>query len=169
MPDRAGKHMDIVKMPFMEKSEYDQLIEEQYVCRIAFKGKEHPYIAPFLYVFDGKFMYFLSTKYGRKVEYFKENPNVAVEVERYSYDLSNFSFVSLFGRLIEVENSEEKQRVRMLFIEMIKSRGLSLNVLSALGYSPDEPLESIISEERNIIWKLVEVKEIIGLKDTDSK
>lgn len=161
--------MDIVKMPFMEKSEYDQLIEEQYVCRIAFKGKEHPYIAPFLYVFDGKFMYFLSTKYGRKVEYFKENPNVAVEVERYSYDLSNFSFVSLFGRLIEVENSEEKQRVRMLFIEMIKSRGLSLNVLSALGYSPDEPLESIISEERNIIWKLVEVKEIIGLKDTDSK
>ena len=92
--------MDIVKMPFMEKSEYDQLIGEQYVCRIAFNGKSHPYITPFLYVFDGKFMYFLSTKYGRKVEYFKDNPLVAVEVERYSYDLSNFSFVSLFGRLI---------------------------------------------------------------------
>ncbi|MGA9098249.1 MAG: pyridoxamine 5'-phosphate oxidase family protein [Methanotrichaceae archaeon] len=160
--------MDIVKMPFMEKSEYDQLIGEQYVCRIAFNGKSHPYITPFLYVFDGKFMYFISTKYGRKVEYFKDNPLVAVEVERYSYDLSNFSFVSLFGRLTEVENQKEKQRVRKMFIEMIRSRGLSFNVLSALGYSPDEQLESIISEERNIIWKLVKVKEIIGLKDPGS-
>lgn len=160
--------MDIVKMPSMEKSEYDRLIGEQYVCRIAFKGEAHPYIAPLLYVFDGKFMYFLSTKYGRKVEYFRDNPLVAVEVERYSYDLSNFSFVSLFGRLIQVENPEEKQRVREMFIEMIKRRRLSLNVLSALGHSPNEPLESIISEDRNIIWKLVDVKEIIGLKDPSS-
>lgn len=160
--------MDIVKMPFMEKSEYDRLIGEQYVCRIAFKGKAHPYIAPFLYVFDGRFMYFLSTKYGRKVEFFKDNPLAAVEVERYSYDLSNFSFVSLFGRLTAVEDPTEKQRVRKMFIEMIRSRGLSLNVLSALGHSPDDPMEIILSEERNIIWKLVEVKEIIGLKDPGS-
>ncbi len=53
--------MDIFKMPSMKKSEYDTLIEDSYICRIAFKGESHPYIAPFLYVFDGKFMYFLST------------------------------------------------------------------------------------------------------------
>ena len=160
--------MDIVKMPRMQKSEYDRLIEEQYVCRIAFKGKTHPYIAPFIYIFDSRFMYFLSTKYGRKVEHFRDNPSVAVEVERYSYDLSNFSFVSLFGRIIEVEAMEDRQMVRKMFIEMIKSRRLSLNVLTALGLSPDEPLESILSEDRNIVWKLVDVKEIMGLRDPSS-
>lgn len=160
--------MDIVKMPSMEKPEYDRLIAEQFVCRIAFKGKAHPYIAPFIYVFDGSYMYFLSTKYGRKVEHFKDNPSVAVEVERYSYDLSSFSFVSLFGRIVEVEDTEDRKRVRKMFIEMIKRRRLSLNVMSALGYSHDEPLESIITEERNIVWKLADVKEIVGLRDPGS-
>ena len=83
--------------------------------------------------------------------------------------ISQISALSPFSAaLSEVENQKEKQRVRKMFIEMIRSRGLSLNVLSALGYSPDEQLESIISEERNIIWKLVKVKEIIGLKDPGS-
>jgi nitroimidazol reductase NimA-like FMN-containing flavoprotein (pyridoxamine 5'-phosphate oxidase superfamily) len=161
--------MDIVRMPHIEKAEYDQILRDEYICRIAFKGETHPYIVPFLYVFDDQFMYFLSTKYGRKVQYFGENPNVAVEVERYSYDLSNFGFVSLFGRLVEVEDPEDKRSVRSKFIDLIKRRGLSLNVLSALGYAPDEPIESILSEGRNSVWKLADVKEIVGLKDLDSQ
>ncbi len=40
--------MDIFKMPRMERSEFDRLIEDEYICRIAFKGEMHPYIAPFL-------------------------------------------------------------------------------------------------------------------------
>jgi nitroimidazol reductase NimA-like FMN-containing flavoprotein (pyridoxamine 5'-phosphate oxidase superfamily) len=43
--------MDIEKMPLMKKAEYDEIINDQYICRIAFKGEKHPYIAPFLYVF----------------------------------------------------------------------------------------------------------------------
>jgi len=50
------------------------------------------YIAPFMYVFDGKYLYFLSTKYGRKIEYFKSNPRVSVEIEEYAPDLSSFTF-----------------------------------------------------------------------------
>ena len=42
--------------------------------RIAFQGEKYPYIAPFLYVFDGSFLYFLSTKYGKKIEYFRKSP-----------------------------------------------------------------------------------------------
>ncbi|MGA9621667.1 pyridoxamine 5'-phosphate oxidase family protein, partial [Methanoregula sp.] len=70
--------MDVVKIPRMEKQEYDRLIEKGYVCRIAFQGEKYPYIAPFLYVFDGSFMYFLSTKYGKKQEYFKKSPHASV-------------------------------------------------------------------------------------------
>jgi len=76
--------MEIVKIPRMDKEEYDTLIGKGYICRIAFQGEKYPYIAPFLYVFDGRFLYFLSTKYGKKLEYFRKSPHVAVEVEKYT-------------------------------------------------------------------------------------
>lgn len=157
-------------MPSMKKSEYDTLVEDSYICRIAFKGERHPYIAPFLYIFDGKFMYFLSTKYGKKLQYFKNNPYVTVEVERYAPDLSDFAFVSIPGCLKEVQDPEIKNTVRHKFVELIKERNLSPNVLSALGHSPDEPIEVLLTAERNIIWKLVgvNVSDILGLKHSAS-
>lgn len=158
--------MIIFKMPSMEKSEYDTLIKEEYICRIAFKGDSHPYIAPFLYIFDGKFMYFLSTRYGKKLQHFKQNPSATVEVEKYTPDLSNFAFVALSGRLEEVQDPEIKKIVRQNFVEMIKKKNLSSNVLSALGHSPDEPIDALLTEERNNVWKLagVNVGDILGLK-----
>jgi len=162
--------MDIFKMPSMKKSEYDTLVEDSYICRIAFKGERHPYIAPFLYIFDGKFMYFLSTKYGKKLQYFKNNPYVTVEVERYAPDLSDFAFESIPGCLKEVQDPEIKNTVRHKFVELIKKRNLSSNVLSALGHSPDEPIEVLLTAERNIIWRLVgvNVSDILGLKHSAS-
>ena len=157
---------DIFKMPRMGKLEYDRLVKEQYICRIAFKGEEHPYIAPFLYVFDGRFMYFLSTNYGRKQQNFRDNPSVTVEIENYSPDLSTFGFVALPGRLVEIDDDGEKSRIRECFVNLIKSKGLSSNVLSALGHSPQEPVEALLAGERTLVWKLVGVKvdEILGLK-----
>jgi nitroimidazol reductase NimA-like FMN-containing flavoprotein (pyridoxamine 5'-phosphate oxidase superfamily) len=157
---------EIIKMPRMEKAEYDRMIEEEHICRIAFKGETHPYIAPFLYVFDGRFMYFLSTNYGKKVQYFRDNPLVVVEVERYSPDLSHFSFVALPGRLVEVVDTKAKSKIRKMFVDLIKKKNLSKNVLYALGYSPNEPVEFLLGEERNSVWKLqsVKVDDILGLK-----
>jgi len=156
-------------MPSMKKREYDRLIEEEYVCRIAFKGESHPYIAPFLYIFDGKYMYFLSTKYGKKVWHFKQNPFVTVEVEKYNRDLSNFAFVAIPGRLEEVPDQEIRNFVRQKFVELIKEKNLSPNVMSALGHSPDEPIEALLSEERSNVWKLVgvDVGDILGLKHSE--
>jgi hypothetical protein len=157
---------DVFKMPRMGKAEYDRLVEEQYVCRIAFKGETHPYIAPFLYVFDGKFMYFLSSNYGEKEKSFRDKPFVTVEIEHYSPDLSAFSFVALPGRLVQVEDAGHKRAVREIFVHLIKSKALSSNVLSALGHSPDEPVEVLLQAEKSSVWKLVGVKvdEILGLK-----
>jgi hypothetical protein len=157
---------DIFKMPHMAKSEYDRLVETQYVCRIAFKGETHPYIAPFLYVFDGRFMYFLSTNYGRKVQYFRDNPLVTVEIDHFSPDLSAFSFVALPGQLVQVEDDRQKRAVRERFVHLIKSQGLSSNVLSALGHSPHESVEVLLQGERSSVWKLVGVRvdDILGLK-----
>jgi nitroimidazol reductase NimA-like FMN-containing flavoprotein (pyridoxamine 5'-phosphate oxidase superfamily) len=157
--------MDILKIPRMEKEEYDRLIKENYVSRIAFKGDSYPYVAPFLYVFDGHNLFFLSTKYGKKIRYFNENPNVAVEIERISPDLSSYTFVTLLGRLVEVTDRTEGRRVRQQFVTMITTRALSGNVVAALGHSPAEPLESIVNENRSLVWKLDRVEEIVALKN----
>lgn len=157
--------MDILKIPRMEKEEYDRLIKENYVSRIAFKGTSYPYVAPFLYVFDGHNLFFLSTKYGKKIQYFNENPDVAVEIERISPDLSSYTFVTLLGKLVEVTDRTEGRRVRQQFVNMIKTRGLSSNVVAALGHSPAEPLESIVNENRSLVWKLDKVEEIVALKN----
>jgi nitroimidazol reductase NimA-like FMN-containing flavoprotein (pyridoxamine 5'-phosphate oxidase superfamily) len=157
--------MKLVKIPRMEKEEYDQLIADGYVSRIAFTGNKYPYIAPFLYVFDGRFMYFLSTKYGYKIQHFRRNPNVAVEVERYSPDLSAYTFVTLSGRLVEVQDAEQKKAVRENFVHLIKQKNLSKSVMAALGHSPDDPLDSLVTEERSLVWKLTDVTEIIALKN----
>ena len=161
--------MDIFKMPHMDKSEYDMLIDEEFICRIAFNGEQHPYIAPFLYIFDGKFLYFLSTKYGKKVQYFIQNPFVTVEIEKYTPDLSNFAFVAIPGRLEEVQNPEDRCIVRQKFVNLIKNKNLSSNVLSAFGHSPSEPIDALLTEERNNVWKLagVNVRNILGLKQSE--
>ena len=60
---------------------------------------------------------------------------VTVEVERYSSDLSSFSFVALPGRLEGVQDPETRSLVREKFVELIKKNNLSSNVLSALRHS----------------------------------
>jgi nitroimidazol reductase NimA-like FMN-containing flavoprotein (pyridoxamine 5'-phosphate oxidase superfamily) len=157
--------MDPVKIPRMAKAEYDALIERQYVSRISFGACDHPYIVPFVYVFDKKYLYFLSTKYGRKIEYFAANPKVSVEIEEYAPDLSSFTFVSLQGMLEEVKDPAQKRKVRELFVEMIAKNRLSPHVLTALGHSHKDPPEVIVREERSLVWKLVGVKDIVALKN----
>lgn len=157
--------MEILKIPHMEKEEYDKLIAENHVSRIAFMGDDYPYVAPFLYVFDGHNLYFLSTKYGKKIQYVKRNPNVAVEIERFTPDMSSYTFVTLLGRLAEVSNDSEGMRIRKEFVDLIKTRNLSSNIIAALGHSPGEPLESVVNESRSLIWKLEAVKDIVALKN----
>jgi uncharacterized protein len=156
--------LNVLKIPSMSKEEYDTFIDQQYLSRIAFKG-DYPYIAPFLYVFDGSFIYFLSTKYGKKVELLKKDPQVAVEIENYEDDMSNYRFVTLQGKINEVTEDEEIVKVKKMFIDMISSKNLSHQVLAALGHSPEDALESILKENRAFVWKLVEVKKIIALKN----
>lgn len=157
--------MEIIKIPRMDKPEYDKLIEEGYICRIAFQGDKYPYIAPFLYVFDGKSLFFLSTKYGRKNDLFKKSPHVSVEVEKYTSDLSCYTFVTMQGYLVQEEDAITKKIIRKKFVEMIRERNLSPNILAALGHKPSDPIESITTEERANIWKLTGVTDIVALKN----
>ena len=158
--------MDPIKIPKVPKAEYDALIRRQYVSRIAFGAcGEHPYVAPFMYVFDGKHLYFLSTKYGRKMEFFENDPRVSVEIEEYAPDLSGFTFVSLQGRLEEVTDPVQKREARERFVGMIRERGLSTRVLTAFGHTPQDAPEVILEAERSMVWRLAGVEDIVALKN----
>lgn len=158
--------MEIVKIPFLEKGECAQLIAEQCVCRLAFQGEKYPYIAPFVYVCGSDCLYFLSTDYGEKIRHFLKNPLVAAEIEKKSNDLSEYEFVVLNGRLIEVDDSEEKLSVRRMFVQLLKERNLSKNILAALGCSPQEPVEVLEQEGRTRVWKLTEFEDVKGFRDS---
>ncbi len=157
--------MEIVKIPRMEKEEYDALIHSRFMARIAFSGEKYPYIAPFLYVYDGNHLYFLSTKYGKKIEYFRKSPYVSVEIDKYTKDLSCYMFVTLQGYLEEVNDSIEKKITRERFVNLIREQNLSTNILGALGHSPQDPPESICKEERSLVWRLNGVRNLIALKN----
>jgi len=106
---------DIVKLPRMEKKEYDKLISKQYLCRVVFRGDKYPYIAPLLYIFDENHMYFLSTNYGKKVSFFREYPYVLVEIEEYEKDFSDFSFMVLSGKLVQIHDEKKDEEIRKDF------------------------------------------------------
>jgi len=158
------KKNNIVKLPKMSKKEYDKLISKQYLCRVAFKGDKYPYIAPLLYIFDGNYMYFLSTNYGKKISFFREYPYVLVEIEEYEKDFSDFSFMVLSGKLVQINDETEDTKIRREFINMMKKRNLSKNILIALGHSPEDPLDSLVNEKRSLVWKLTDVEEIKAFK-----
>ncbi len=158
--------MNMVKIPKMSKEEYDKLISENHISRIAFTGDDFPYIAPFMYIFDDheKFLYFLSTNYGKKIDLFQKNPNVAVEIEKYSEDMSSYKFITIQGRITEVKDSKNADEIKKQFADMIDKK-LSTKALAALGYSPGKSPEAIIEGENVLVWKLVDVNSIVALKN----
>ena len=105
--------MTRVKMPKMKEKEIKKLISEQFLCRIAFKGGDQPYIAPFQYVVVDGSLYFHFTDYGKKMSFFKQGTPVCVEIERYTPNLSKYEFVVLSGNLRLVENHQERKRAIM--------------------------------------------------------
>ncbi len=148
----------------MGKAEIDELLGEQFLCRIAFAGNRAPYIAPFQYAYIAGALYFHFTDYGRKMYLLKEGKSVCVEVERYTRDLGEYSFVVLVGRLHIVTDPKEKAEATTRMVEDAETKGVSTNFLPAHGLPKEAEWVSLKTENHLVIVKLVEVTEIIGLK-----
>jgi len=152
-----------VKMPRMSKSEVDKLINEQFLCRIAFRGRKQTYIAPFQYaVVNGK-LYFHFTEYGKKMSFFKEESPVCVEIERYTSDFSEYEFVVLNGKLRLVEDFQEKKLAIEKMAEVGKKR-LSSNFLAAHGFPKRSEWSSFTVDKPMFIVRLEYTTDAAGLK-----
>ena len=155
--------MGLLRLPRMKKGEIEKLIKEQFLCRIAFRGEEYPYIAPFQYVFMNRTLYFHFTAYGRKMQLVEKEKQVCVEIEQYKPDLSQYMFVTLKGRLSIVRDSIERAEVIKRMRELGKER-LSRNFLAAHGFKGDEGWDSFTADKPLVIVKLEQLVEESGLK-----
>jgi uncharacterized protein len=147
----------------MSRKEVDNLISEQFLCRIAFKGKDSVYIAPFQYVFMNKHLYFHFTDYGNKMALLREAFQVCVEIEKYSPDLSEYAFVILAGTLKIVVEEEERRNAIQKMAEFGSAK-LSKNFLCAHGFESQNGWSAFNPEQPILILKLEKVTSIKGLK-----
>lgn len=155
--------MAAVKLPSMSRKEIDDLIETQFLCRIAFRGKDSIHITPFQYAYINKCLYFHFTDYGNKLFLLKEGFPVCVEIEKYSPDLSEYAFVSLTGTLKLVVEEEERRRAIQRMTEVGAAK-LSTNFLYAHGFEGQSGWASFNADQPILILKLEEVTAIKGLK-----
>ena len=155
--------MGIVKLPRMEKREIEELIEEQRLCRIAFKGSEYPYIAPFQYVrLNGK-LYFHFTNYGKKMGLLDRDKRVCVEIENCLPDLSEYRFVTLQGKLkVVTESREREDAIRMM--ARTGEEEFSSNFLAVHGFSREDGWSTLSPEKPLVIVKLDEITKELGLR-----
>lgn len=147
----------------MSKREIEKLIQEQMLCRIAFKGDKYPYMAPFQYVFVDGSLYFHFTEYGKKMKLLERDKRVCVEIESYRPDLSEYNFVVLRGKLKVVADSQERVKVIRSMAEEGKHK-LSPNFLAAHGFKKGEDWSSFTPDKPMVIVKLEDIAQEIGLK-----
>ena len=155
--------MTIVKLPRMSEDEIDLLIQEQILCRIAFKRENYPYVAPFQYVCMNGALYFHFTDYGKKMSLLERDKRVCVEIEGYEKDMSKYQFVVLTGKLEVVTDSQERAKVIERMADEGKHR-LSENFLAAHGLKPEQGWLALAQERSIVVVKLGDVVERIGLK-----
>ncbi len=152
------------KLPKMTGQEIKQLLKEQILCRIAFGGNIAPYIAPFQYAYVDGHLYFHFTDYGKKIGLLEEGNPVCVEIEKYTSDMSEYSFVVLTGNLRLV--TEQKERIKAVeeMVDIAKINQLSNNFLLAHGVPKEEGWDFLTPDKPLLIIKLENVSEVIGLK-----
>jgi hypothetical protein len=141
-----------------------KLIRRQRLCRIAFKGKEYPYMAPFQYVVLGDSLYFHFTDYGTKMKLIENDKRVCVEIEEYREDLSEYSFIVLRGTLKVVTDTKERAKALQELADEGEQR-LSPNFLPAHGFKKEDGWGSLTPTNSSLVAvKLEHVTQEIGLK-----
>lgn len=148
----------------MNEAEVKELLKEQILCRIAFGGKNAPYIAPFQYALVNGQLYFHFTQYGKKMGLLEEGNTVCVEIEKYTQDLSEYRFVVLTGKLRIVTDPQERTLAIEKIVETAKAKRLSENFLVAHGFPKEKGWAFLTPDQPIVIVKLDNVTEKTGLK-----
>jgi nitroimidazol reductase NimA-like FMN-containing flavoprotein (pyridoxamine 5'-phosphate oxidase superfamily) len=157
------------KLETMAPPEIKALVQTSQICRIAFKGDDHPYISPFQYAYINDTLYFHFAAYGRKMHYLSEDPNVCVEIEHNAADMSDFRFVALRGTLVTVTDAGEKDLAIKTLASIARKSAFSTRFLAAHGFDSKMDWKSFDSSASFEVIKLSSIVEVIALKSPQGK
>jgi nitroimidazol reductase NimA-like FMN-containing flavoprotein (pyridoxamine 5'-phosphate oxidase superfamily) len=147
----------------MDNREIEEVLQNQLLCRIAFKGDKYPYVAPFQYVFMDGSLYFHFTDYGRKMKLLEKDKRVCVEIEQYTPNLSEYNFIVIRGTLKLVSDSSIRSKVIKKMTREGK-QNLSTNFLAAHGFKKEDGWFTLSPDKPIVIVELCDVTETLGLK-----
>ena len=151
------------KLPKMSSEEVSELLDRERIYRIAFKGDDFPYMAPFQYVKMGDTLYFHFTDYGKKMRLLEKDRRVCIGFENLKPDMSEYSFVVVRGELEKVKEPKERAEAIRRLSEM-GQEGLSENFLAAPGFPSEQGWETLSEDKPLVIFKLERVSDTIGLR-----
>ena len=154
--------MKVIKLAPMSEAEISKAITDHNLCRIAFIDDAYPYISPFQYVCINNNLFFHFTDYGKKMKILSNNQNVCVSIEEFKPDLSSYYFISIQGKLKQVEDDKLKMKVMKEMAELA-SKNYSKNFLLAHGFQKEKKWD-ILTSKNQIIYKLLVINNPIGLK-----
>ena len=80
------------------------VLTSQALGRLACVSKNHPYIVPITYHYDGKYIYGQSNP-GRKIRMLRKNPNLCFEVDVMTA-MNNWQCILVFGKFEELKKEK---------------------------------------------------------------
>lgn len=136
----------MLKVEDMSQAEMQELLERQSVGHLGCAHDGRPYVVPMNYAFDGKNLYFFTTK-GMKTHFIESNPEVCMQVEEV-VDSSHWRSVMVIGRAELLTNTEEVQHAMQHILDRNPSLtpAISATSLDAWGRAVDIALYRITAE-----------------------
>ena len=142
----------------LNEQEINNVLSSQAIGHLACCSKNHPYVVPVIYTYDGKNIYGQSFE-GKKIELMRDNPNVCFQVD-ITNNTSTWQSVLIFGQFEEQIGASEK-RVR----EMMTNKILPFMTNSAIHqHEHDEGKGHELTDEHRIkpIMFLIKINEKSG-------
>ncbi len=120
-------------------AEIDQLLHRQRIGRIGSAAVGHVEITPIIYGYDGTSIYGHS-RFGRKIQYMRGNPEVCFEVEEV-VDPTSWRVVVLNGTYEELTDLRDRDRAMRL-------------ILAQAGGGPESSAVHVERGEELVIYKI---------------
>ena len=106
----------------LDNRELEKMLATASLGRLACVSEGQPYIALLYFGFDEGYLYSFTTM-GRKIEWMRENPLVAVEVDEIR-SAQHWASIQVFGRYEELADTPETKDLRHLAWSLLQTHEL---------------------------------------------
>ena len=123
----------------LNKSEIEDLLKNQILCRIGCHADNTTYVVPMSYAYDGTYLYGHTTE-GMKTEWMRKNPAVCVEVDD-TKDMANWKSVIAWGNFEELTDSKERTNALQHLLERVMPilHSTKAHLSEEWPFSPENP------------------------------